>query len=393
MALLPSFTWAQTAEAKRWLDANDTVGTFQRGHMDILRWEKTHLPRPASQGSVASPWTLEDLTSRAMRGRPDLLITPGMSMAEEGITRQATLALTRDIETAWVEAIAARSARLIEAQVLEAAEAAEELAQRMRRAGNWSDAQHMSQALALWSAKSRMLEAAQVEQQTTEALWLLIGDDTLTASALAERLPPELPKLPVVANSDAAAMEAQALQQNVQWQRLQMEARYSEQALSAQDKDRLTTTPAEAAEKAQGNWPATIDPTRARWTHEMQGAALARLDARTLERAIRSNTRQALRAWQARSELARQTRQEVLRLQTALQDDIQQRYNGMLASTWDLLAAARSRLLATQAAVQAERDAWLAHINLQAVLRGLPYQGATASTPSAGLAETPTAGH
>jgi len=50
----------------------------------------------------------------------------------------------------------------------------------------------------------------------------------------------------------------------------------------------------------------------------------------------------------------------------------------MLASTWDLLAATRERLATQQASVAAARDAWLAWLDLQAVLAALPY------TPRAG---------
>ena len=79
-------------------------------------------------------------------------------------------------------------------------------------------------------------------------------------------------------------------------------------------------------------------------------------------------------------------RRSALRLHTALQDETQQRYNGMLKSTWELLASASARVQAAQAALLARRDAAVAAAELRAVLAGLPYSGsapAAAATPEA----------
>ena len=64
----------------------------------------------------------------------------------------------------------------------------------------------------------------------------------------------------------------------------------------------------------------------------------------------------------------------------------------MLASTWEVLAAARERIAAQQAAVTAERDAWLAWLDLQAVLAGLPLSERAMSAPADAPA-TPAKGH
>jgi outer membrane protein TolC len=69
--------------------------------------------------------------------------------------------------------------------------------------------------------------------------------------------------------------------------------------------------------------------------------------------------------------LARQQQEVGVALHLALQEEAQLRYNGMLASVWDLLASAQDRLQSQQAALQALRDFWLAHLDLQAVLAGL----------------------
>jgi outer membrane protein TolC len=82
----------------------------------------------------------------------------------------------------------------------------------------------------------------------------------------------------------------------------------------------------------------------------------------------------------------------VLRLHTALEQESLLRYNGMLKSTWDLLASARQRIQSTQALHQAQTQAWLAWADLQAVLNGLAYTGQL--NLDAGKATSqPSAGH
>jgi hypothetical protein len=34
-----------------WKRANDDVGQFQRGHIDLLKWEAEHLPPPAGRAT------------------------------------------------------------------------------------------------------------------------------------------------------------------------------------------------------------------------------------------------------------------------------------------------------------------------------------------------------
>ena len=68
----------------------------------------------------------------------------------------------------------------------------------------------------------------------------------------------------------------------------------------------------------------------------------------------------------------------------------------MLKSTWDLLASARTRIDSVDAALQAQRQVWLAHADLVAVLAGLPYTAGERSSADALGASSPltnTPGH
>lgn len=107
----------------------------------------------------------------------------------------------------------------------------------------------------------------------------------------------------------------------------------------------------------------------------------------------RSMARQAWAQLQARHASAVHAQNVVAQLQTALEQETLLRYNGMLQSSWDLLASARERMQSLDAALQARRDYWRAQADWQALLAGAEYIGAdTPSNARAGAATAP-AGH
>ena len=376
-----------------WKAANEAVSAFPRGHADILRWEQSRAPATAPKAtSTASSWTLAQVTAAAMQARPDLLAHPGLNPQEAADLRNRALALSQQVERAWIQAVAAQQGLAYQRQVLEAAEAGNELARRMTQVGNWSAARQMREELALWDAQAQWMLAQQQQQAATEALWRLLDNTAPSAQALPEHLPAQLPPLPAGPAGNTDALEQQALQQHPRWPWLDQQARLLAQGLTPADRERLIKLPQEAVAAAQGQWPARLETRGTGWSHALEKAVEAQAEAAALERQIRSDVRLALTAWQTARLVAVQSRQQVQRLHTALQDETLLRYNGMLASTWDLLAAARTRITSVHAALQAERDAWLAHADLQAVLNGLPYAGTTLSTSGASAAATP-AGH
>ncbi|GAB3186545.1 TolC family protein [Hydrogenophaga aquatica] len=376
-----------------WKAANEAVGAFPRGHADILRWEQSRAsPQTAEMAKLPEPWTLPQSIAAAMRAQPGLLAQPGLNPQEAAALRNRTLALSHQVERAWVQAVAARQGLAYQRQVLEAAEAGTELARRMTQVGNWSAARQMREELALWDAQAQWLLAQQQEQAATEALWRLLDSTAPDTQALPDHLPTQLPPLPASLAGNSEALQQQALQQHPRWPWLDRQARLLVQGLTPADRERLTRLPQEAIAAAQGQWPARMETRGTGWSHALEKAAEAQAEAAALERQIRSDVRLALTAWQTARALAVQARQEVQRLHTALQEETLLRYNGMLASTWDLLAAARTRVTSVHAALQAERDAWLAHADLQAVLNGLPYAGASLGAAGTSAAPTP-AGH
>ena len=126
-------------------------------------------------------------------------------------------------------------------------------------------------------------------------------------------------------------------------------------------------------------------------SHALERAIHAQAQAHTLAVATRSQAREAHFRYRTAVDRAQHQR-EVALLAAALQDEVQLRYNGMLQSTWDLLASARARLQSEVAAKEALRDAWLAYIDLQAVQSGAVVNFSSTNS-AAGNAPAANPGH
>ena len=392
-----------------WRGANDGVGAFRRGHIDIYRWEQEQQRRASAlrdaQPTPAEPFTLAQAREQVLLNRPDLIGRVSLGALERSKLRLRTLEALLEVEQAWLQAVAAQQRVRSMALAIDAAESGAELARRMAVVGNYSAANRMTEELTLWDVRQQKLLAEQEAQQAAEKLWRLVASSSqrLSPADLAARLPAELTTadtaLPLPASASAAEWESWALSRHPEWPLLKLHAEQAEQGLSADEKATMQATQAAAVRAAlqagaagtagtaqtatEPQWPLLLDPRQTRWPHRWEEALQARAEADALERRIRSDVRLALSAWQAAEQLHRQNRDEVQRLQTALQEDALLQYNGMLKSTWDLLARARSRVQSEAATQQSQRDAALAAAQFRAVLSGLPFAGASLGTPGA----------
>jgi outer membrane protein TolC len=109
------------------------------------------------------------------------------------------------------------------------------------------------------------------------------------------------------------------------------------------------------------------------------GARVAKAEAlymqsvhRTASTAInaRSQVREAYSAYRASYDVARQHRDELVPLRKKISEESLLRYNGMLMSVFELLAGARAQIAGVNAAIEAQRDFWIAETDLQAAISG-----------------------
>lgn len=387
--------------ANSWTEANDTVGQFLRGHIDILRWEIDNTPKtgmaPKDQ-TAKDTLSLDQALTLSLRDQPQWLQRPNMNATEQAALNTQLQAQVLRVQRAWIEAVSARQSVTHSRQGLEAAEAGAELGERMAHVGNWSRARQMQEELLLWEARSQLQNAELKALQTHLALWQLVGQaDAVELPAL-----PDLPNLPDARLASLDQLTSQALAANLKWASLQTDAQRLLKSQTATSLAQARQAMHPRLAKAPG---ASVSPDAATplvpvqlpanvpWNHSTEKALQAQAQADAMQRQIRADVRLAYAAFLLAHSNATQNLTQVLRLHTDLEQESLLQYNGMLKSTWGLLASARQRIQSTGAVHQAQTQAWLAWADLQAVLSGLPYTGQVKLDGGNASSSKPSPGH
>jgi hypothetical protein len=367
-----------------WRSANDTVGAFTRGHIDILRWEAENRPRAVAEAvPEGEPLSPAEAVRIALGSRPDLFATEEMNSLERARADIAVTEFARDVHRAWIRAVAARQGLRTAEETFDAADVATELAVRMTRVGNWGQDRLLREQRALVDAGIRLAQARQEATSAREALVRILG---LWGDAAAITLPDRLPDLPETPIA-GEGLEATAIRNHPQLPLAAIEAERARRGLASRTRDMWEDAARTALEKAvvappEGGNPLehlitsapVLERRRLPAGHDAERAARVGANAASLAVKIRSQVREAYHQYRVTYGIA-QRALENARLSAEIQEDMLLRYNGMLKSTWDLLASARDRVEAAGVSVQAQRDFWLAHTNLQAVLAGGDYPG------------------
>jgi len=90
----------------------------------------------------------------------------------------------------------------------------------------------------------------------------------------------------------------------------------------------------------------------------------------------RSQAREAYQAYRSAYDIAARYRNEVLPLRKIISDETTLRYNAMMVDVFGLLTEARERITSRTSGIEAERDFWLATVDLDsAILAGNPGSG------------------
>lgn len=355
----------------------------------------------AQVGRIANPiFSFERMTSgpelalaRALSfGLLDLLTLPSRNGIANQFIEQSQLRLSSEVvdqvtlvRQAWVRAVAAQQSLTYAKQVYASAEAGAELAKRMQAVGNFNRITRAREQAFYADAATRLSTAQHQVTASREELVRLLGLDEGQAQALKlpERLP-DLPKQPL----DPQAIGSQAT-------RARLDIRLAQATLDVAAKAQgLNMVTSFTDIELTGRRNTTFDnaggtrSTARGWEISLRlpifdwgGMQRAAMNARTLAaanhleatvRSAGSNLRESYSAYRTAYDVARHYRDEVVPLRKVISEENQLLYNGMLISTFELLADARDQVSAVVAAMDAQQQFWLADAALQASLIGRP---------------------
>lgn len=303
------------------------------------------------------------------------------------------LRLAADTRRAWIEAVATAQSARYQQDALAAAEAGADLARRMVETGNWSVLRQTREQRAYADAALTAARAEQQAKRARERLVRLLGLDDDASLRLPERLPdlPDaLPPLP--------AVEQQAMDSRIDLQvaRLQAESLAADLGLTRR------TRFVNVLELGVVSNDSNVEPTQRGYEIGFElplfdggatrvAAAEARyrqalMQTRELAVAARSQVREAYALRQSQYAIARHLRDEVVPLAQRASDETLLRYNGMLVDVFALLADSRDRVAAVNAALDAQRDYWLAEADLDEARVGKPAERPIGLAPLAASA-------
>ena len=305
------------------------------------------------------------------------------------------LRVADDTRRAYFGALAAQQSAEYMDQVKTAAEASAELALRMAQAGNWSKLQQAREQAFYADAVAQLARARQSRTAEREKLVRLMG---LSGQASAFTLPERLPDLPAgpraIRDAETEAMgnrlDVLMAQKELAGLQASLGLTRTTRFINLLDlsylRNRAPDGERESGYEIELQIPlfdfggARVAKAEAMYMQAVQRAAASAVDAR-------SQVRESYAGYRTAYDIARHYRDEIVPLKKRISDEQLLRYNGMLISVFELLADAREQVTSVNAAIEAQRDFWIADSALQAAMNG-----SGGAVPAARPAATQSAG-
>lgn len=308
-----------------------------------------------------------------------------------------TISLAAETRRQWLKAVAAWEIVTYLDQAKASADAASELALKIGEAGSMTKAnqarEHVFYAeLAGETAKAR-LEA----RLAKEELVRLMG---LAGSGAEFQIPNRLPPLPK-ALIKRDEIEAEAIQKRIDLQVARLELQAKAKAYGLENATRFISDVGlqgvfeNARSVSNGEISSEVSKTasleikipifdsgQARLRKGELAYMRAANELAALAVNVRSEAKSSYLAYRSTYAIALHYRNSVLPLRSLIQDQSQLSYNGMITSTFELIADTRDKINSTILAVNAKRDFWLAEAGLAPVVYGGNAKDASASGDS-----------
>lgn len=310
---------------------------------------------------------------------------------------EATLRTAVEARRAYIEAVSSRQMVGFLEQAQSSAQAAVELAKRLGESGAMNKLDQARNKVFYAETATRLAAARQRAVSGRERLMRAMG---LSGGEAALGFPASLPGLPARA-VDGTLVETEAIRRRVDLQimRLDVVALAKTYGLTKTTRfiNLLEVSGIHKRVREPGGEPVTErglgvefevplfdgGEARVREAEATYSQAVNRLTAKAVN--VRSEARDAYQQYRSAFDIARRYQRDVLPLRKVISEETLLRYNAMQIDVFSLLLESRERIASTIAAIEAQRDFWLADSNLKAavlggnVTNGLPGNASTAT--------------
>jgi outer membrane protein TolC len=297
---------------------------------------------------------------------------------------EATLRVAAETRRAYYRSVAALELAGFLEQAAAGAETTTELAKRLGESGAMNKLDQSREQVFYAETSAQLAKARQQAASERERLVRAMG---VWGNDLAFRLPGSLPALPGRPRS-APTVETQAMARRIDLQiaRIELDALAKSFGLTEATRflnllelsgvTKTTTINKPIGERirdrgfdVQLQIPLfDFGATRVREAEQTYMQAVNRLAEMAVN--ARSQAREAYQLYRSSYDIAARYRNEVLPLRKAISDEMVLRYNAMMIDVFALLIEARQRVVSTASGVEAQRDFWLASVDLDAAILG-----------------------
>lgn len=319
----------------------------------------------------------------------------------------ATLSLAAETRRAWIEAASAWERVVYLDQAKAAADAASELAESLGKSGALPKAAQAREHVFYAELAGETAQARLAARLAKEELTRLMG---LWGENIEYEVPNRLPALPNgLVQKDSIVADALRHRADLQAAMIELEAipkRYGleEATRYVTDLALMASFEAERGEDGEAETAANAEAEvefvipifdsgkaskRAAELEYMRAANLLAQQAVT----VRSEACAAYDAYRSTYDIARHYQNAVLPLRTTIQEEALLTYNGMITSTFELLADTRATIDSRLLFIDAKREFWLAQANLAPTIYGGGGEAGGSGGEPAEIAEAAEAGH
>jgi outer membrane protein TolC len=318
---------------------------------------------------------------------------------------QATLQTAADVRRAYYGTVAASELVALLIQAQSTAKSTAELAVKLGETGSLNKLDQAREQVFYAEVTADLATARQQASSARERLVRLLG---FWGNDLNFKLPGTLPALPSRARS-LPAIEAEAVSKRVDLQIARVELELMAKSLgltqatrfismldlsgiAKRTKDPDGTKFRERGLDAQIQIPIfDLGETRVRQAEAAYMQAVNKLADKAIR--VRSEARDAYRAYRANYDIARHYQREILPLRKIITEESQLRFSAMQIDVFALLQEARQRIAALRAAIEARRVFWIADANLLAAILGGGTEENETGTSAIASAEASSGGH